>query len=84
MQLSKSIEGYIIAALAEGYSPLTLTAYRSALNTLAGFIGDKEVSDITTEDLRVFMNYLVTDYTPERHKTPQTPNHFPPQAIIVI
>jgi integrase/recombinase XerD len=70
MQLSKAVEGYIIAALAEGYSQLTLAAYRSALNTMQEFIGDKEVSDITTEDLRGFMNYLVTDYSPERRNNP--------------
>jgi integrase/recombinase XerD len=70
MQFSKAIEGYIIAALAEGYSSLTLAAYRSALNTMKEFIGDKEVSEITTEDLRGFMNYLVTDYRPERRNNP--------------
>jgi integrase/recombinase XerD len=70
MQLSKAIEGYIIAALAEGYSQLTLNAYRSALVTMKEFLGDKEVADITIEDLRGFMNYLVTDYTPERRNNP--------------
>ena len=70
MQLSKAIEGYIIAALAEGYSQLTLNAYRSALSTMLEYLGDKDVADITKEDLRGFMNYLVTDYTPERRNNP--------------
>ncbi len=43
MQLSKAIEGYIISTLAEGYSQLTLNAYRSALTTMQELIGDKEV-----------------------------------------
>jgi integrase/recombinase XerD len=34
------------------------------------FLGDKEVNDITTENLRAFMNYLVTNYTPERRNNP--------------
>jgi integrase/recombinase XerD len=71
MQFSKAIEGYIIASLAEGYSQLTLNAYRSALSTMKEYIGDKEVDEITTEDLRAFMNYLVTDYVPERRNNPE-------------
>jgi integrase/recombinase XerD len=70
MQFSKAIDGYIIAALSEGYSQLTLTTYKSALNTMVEYLGDKELADITTEDLRGFMNYLVTDYTPERRNNP--------------
>lgn len=70
MQVSKAIEGCIIAALAEGYSQLTLNAYRSALITMEKYIGGKEVFDITIEDLRSFMNYLVADYTPERRNNP--------------
>ena len=42
MQLSKAMEGYKIAALAEGYSPLTLITYQSALGTLIDYLGDKE------------------------------------------
>lgn len=71
MQFSKAIEGYVIASLAEGYSQLTLNAYRSALNTMQEYLGDKEVDEITTGDLRAFMNYLVTDYVPERRNNPE-------------
>jgi len=60
MELSKAIEGYIFSALADGYSQLTLTPYRSALGTMVEFMGDKEVKQITTNDLRGFMNFLVT------------------------
>jgi hypothetical protein len=34
IQLSKALEGYKIAALAEGFSQLTLITYQSALGTL--------------------------------------------------
>jgi len=66
MQLSKAIEGYNFSALADGYSQLTLITYRSALGTLLEYMGDKEVQAITTEDLRSFMTFLVTQYKPER------------------
>jgi len=71
MQMSKAIEGYILASMADGYSQLTLNAYRSALNTMQEFIGDKDVTAITTDDLRAFMNYLVTDYIPVRRNNPE-------------
>jgi site-specific recombinase XerD len=70
MQFSKVIKGYTIAALADGYSQSTLNTYRYALNTMVEYMRDKEVSDITTEDLRGFMNYLVTSYTPEQRNNP--------------
>jgi len=66
MQLSQAFEGYKIASLADGYSQLTLTTYLSALGTMLEYLGDKEVSAITTENLRSFMNYLLTEYKPER------------------
>ena len=75
MQFSKAIDEYIIAALAEGYSQLTLNAYRSVLNFMQEYISDKEVDEITTEDLRAFLNYLVTDYSPVRRNNPN--NHEP-------
>lgn len=71
MYITKALEGYIIAALADGYSPLTLNAYRSAIGTMIEFLGDKEVQYITTDDLRSFMNFLVTDYQPERRNNPE-------------
>jgi len=66
MQFTKAIEGYLLTALSEGYSPLTLAAYRSALLTLAEYLGDFQVEEITTEHLRNFFHYLSTDYIPER------------------
>jgi integrase/recombinase XerD len=66
MQLSKAIEGYIFSALADGYSQLTLRTYHSALETIMEYLGDKEVEEITTNDLKGFMHYLVTSYRPER------------------
>ncbi|RPI31499.1 MAG: hypothetical protein EHM70_11415, partial [Chloroflexota bacterium] len=70
MKLSQATEGYIISALGDGYSQLTLAAYRSALGTMREFLGDKEVKDITTADLRSFMNFLVTQYKPVRRNRP--------------
>jgi integrase/recombinase XerD len=70
MQLSKAIEGYKIASLADGYSQLTLNTYLSALGILIKYLGDKEIQLITSEDLHYFMSYLTTDYIPERMNNP--------------
>ncbi len=65
MQLSKAMKGYRIAALAEGYSPLTLITYQPALGTLIEYLGDKDIQSVTSDDLHGFMSFLVTDYIPE-------------------
>jgi integrase/recombinase XerD len=70
MQLSKAMEGYKIGALAEGYSQLTLITYQSALGTLIEYLGDKEIQEVTSDDLHNFMSFLVTDYKPERRNNP--------------
>lgn len=70
MELSKAIQGYGFAATADGYSPVTITVYKSALHLMLEYLGDREVGKITTADLRSFMNYLTSDYTPERRNNP--------------
>lgn len=70
MKMSDAVEGYVLSSLAEGYSPLTIAAYRSALNIMIEYLGDKELTEISTQDLRRFMHYLVTDYSPTRVNNP--------------
>jgi len=70
MQLSKALQGYRISSLAEGFSQLTIRTYLSALNTLIDYIGDKEIEQITSDELLGFMSYLVTDYVPKRLNNP--------------
>lgn len=55
MQLSKALEGYKTAALAEGYLQLTLINYPSALGTLIEYLGNKEIQEVTSDDLHGFM-----------------------------
>ena len=45
MKLSQSIEGFVISRLADGYAPVTLAGYRSALGTLAEFLKDPDVHE---------------------------------------
>jgi hypothetical protein len=70
MRPSKVNEVKTIAAVAEGYSLLTLAAFHSTLNVMKEFIGDEEISGISPEDLLGFINYLVTENNPERRNNP--------------
>jgi integrase/recombinase XerD len=64
--LSQAIVGFKIAKIAEGYSPGTLSSYESRLNNLARFLGDINVVDIESTNLKEFMYFLRTDYKPQR------------------
>lgn len=66
MNLSQAIEGFKISRLADSYAPVTLRGYESSLGTLSEFLGDPDVSSITTDNLKAFMHYLRTNYRPER------------------
>jgi len=66
MKLSEALQGYVIASLADGLSSLTVNGYRASLVKLIEYLGDKEVAQVTTDDLRSFMNYLSNGYVPKR------------------
>jgi integrase/recombinase XerD len=73
MKLSKAVEGFGIAFLADGKSSETLKTHRLFLSRLVTRIGDKPVEDVTTDDLRGFMKWLVTDYQPARSSGDTSP-----------
>ncbi len=70
MKLRYGLEGYKIYALAGGYSAQTIMVYLSAMGTLIEFLGDKEIQEVTSDDLQKFKGYLVTDYVPVRINNP--------------
>jgi integrase/recombinase XerD len=71
MKIINSLEGYRINCIADGYSPLTLRVYLSAIEIMAKHLGNPEVEDVTTDDLQGFMYYLRTDYEPQRNGVEQ-------------
>ena len=52
--LSQAIEGFLLARLADGYSPASIAQYRWGLNMLVAKI-DKPLSSVDITDLRRFM-----------------------------
>jgi len=51
---------------AEGLSPHTLVGYEHDLQLWIKYAGDVDVRQVTTQDLRVFLARLHTDYKPHR------------------
>jgi len=73
MRLSKAVEGFAIAFMADGKSNETLKAHRKAFAKLVAFVGDKDVESITVDDLRGFMKWLATEYKPNRSSRDTSP-----------
>lgn len=66
MRLMDAIRGFEVSRLADGYAPITLNGYKSSLSVLSRYLGNPEVNEITTENLKAFFHHLRTDYEPER------------------
>lgn len=66
MKLSKAVEGFIIARLADGYSSNATDSYSCALNFLIESLDIPAIENMATENLRRFFFILHTDYKPNR------------------
>ena len=66
VKLSKAVEGFLLCKRAEGVREGTLEGYRHHLRLLIGFLEDREVEAVTTQDIRSFLLWLRTDYRPRR------------------
>lgn len=55
MKLSDAIEALCLATVADGRSPRTVEDYRQKLRPLVAFLGDLEIDQVTTNDLRRFV-----------------------------
>jgi len=76
MYLTKAVEGFLFDKQA-GYSPSTVHGYKVLFRHLIDFLGDKELAEITHDDLLRFIVYLQTDYVPSRigpDKSPLKPS----------
>jgi len=66
LSISKAILGFIQYKGAEGLSPRTLVGYEHDLNLWLEIQGDCDLTQITTQELREYLNYMRTEYTPRR------------------
>ena len=64
--ISKSVTGFLQFKAAEGFSARTTDCYRRILDQWLERQKDVEVSSITMQQLRDYLNYMRTDYVPKR------------------
>lgn len=65
-KLSKAVLGFRQHKEAEALSPRTLVSYEQHLRFWLNHIGDPDIDQITTQDLRAFLAWARTDYKPRR------------------
>lgn len=73
MRLSKAVEGYTLAKLADLYSRNTLNGYQTHFNQLIDFMFDAEIEMIEKQDLQKFFLWLREDYKPSRMNGDRSP-----------
>jgi len=61
MKLSNAVQGFLLHKKLE-FSHTTVPSYQWALDHLIDFLGDVEVSGITTADLRLLFDHLLTEH----------------------
>lgn len=66
LKLSKAIPGFLNYKSAEGLSPRTIYSYRRDLELWLTYQDDVDIREVTSRDLRDYLNYLRTEYTPRR------------------
>jgi integrase/recombinase XerD len=64
--ISKAIDGFTKFKMAEGLSPRSVNSYEFLLNQWLNHIGDKPVSEISSQDITAYLAWLRTDYQPRR------------------
>ena len=56
----------MLSKSAEGVRETTLVGYRHHIELLIDFLDDPDLDQVTTDDVRAFLNYLRFDYRPTR------------------
>lgn len=65
MRLSKAIDGYLLFAKTK-YAAATVEHYQGTLKMVLEHLGDREVDDISAEDLQRYFVFLNSEYKPHR------------------
>jgi integrase/recombinase XerD len=66
LKLSQAIVGFQQHKAAEALSPRTLVSYEQHLKNFLEHVGDREVSQLRSPDIRGYLAWLRTDYQPQR------------------
>lgn len=66
LNIGQAIRGFLQAKAAEALSPRTIEGYQHDLEQWLNYAGDNPITDVKTQNLRAYLAYLRTDYTPKR------------------
>ena len=66
LQLKKALSGFLQHKNAQGLSPSSIKSYEIYLNLWLSHVGDIDLADITTDNLRNLFVWLRTEYKPHR------------------
>jgi integrase/recombinase XerD len=66
LKLVQAVSGFVQYKAAEALSPRTLESYQDHLDRWQEYIGDGEVSRVSTQQVRAFLAWLRADYKPHR------------------
>ncbi len=55
MKLEKAIERFLVSCSAEGYSRHTISDYGIHLRRMSGFLGNPELTDISSQNIKTFL-----------------------------
>ena len=66
MPIQQAIQGFIPYKSAEGLSNATMVGYQHDLNLWVEIQSDRGITEVTTQELRGYLNYMRTDYQPRR------------------
>ncbi len=64
--LTKAIQGFVNYKMAEGLSDRSVDSYERILKKWADHTGEKKIGSITSQDIVAYLNWLRTDYVPQR------------------
>ena len=64
--ISKAVVGFLQFKQAEGLSSRTIESYTRDIKMWSEYQGDMDVSKVSVQDLRQYLTYLLTEYTPRR------------------
>jgi integrase/recombinase XerD len=65
--LSKAIVGFINYKSAEGLSQRTIESYECLLKKWLEYLGDRELSNISAQEIIAYISWLRNEYTPHRY-----------------
>lgn len=66
MNIAQAVNGFCLDRKARGYSPRTIQLYEHNLSVLVEFLQNKDIHEVSNEDIVKFFVFLREDYKPNR------------------